>query len=300
VVLILVATTCMASTVFATFPGANGRIAYTDYGGITIIHTIQPDGTDRTSLTTGFDPSWSANGRWLTFARRVDHKTDIFMIRDDGSAERRLTDTPRCEHDPSFAPGGRRVLYTSSTGGTCLGGGYGELASGSIVTIQTDGSTRRRLRRGLSFARPVFSPDGKHVAYTRGDEIRVMRSNGTHSRILYEDRYLDGGRAFLDYSPDGRHIVFNRGTPGDVRRPLQPREMGSDGSHPGPACTPGPFQPVFAPGGEGFAASGHVGPLEDFSTDILVGDCNQNRRLTNYWAVGGNAESPSWQPLPGG
>src|SRR5437588_708583 len=61
-----------------SFPGLNGKIAYTSNRNSTFLHThldifvINPDGTGETQLTTDslcFQPSWSADGSKIVFTQ---------------------------------------------------------------------------------------------------------------------------------------------------------------------------------------------------------------------------------------
>jgi hypothetical protein len=53
----------------ATFPGKNGRIAYSVFGERTddAIYTIGPDGGAKTKLTRGYQPSYSPDGKRLAY-----------------------------------------------------------------------------------------------------------------------------------------------------------------------------------------------------------------------------------------
>jgi TolB protein len=66
-----------------------------DSGGLDWdLNLIRPDGSGLTTLTKGFYPRWSPDGEWVSFMRYEDGESDIYLIRPDGSDERRLTDWP--------------------------------------------------------------------------------------------------------------------------------------------------------------------------------------------------------------
>src|SRR5918995_1362740 len=53
----------------ATFPGKNGRIAYSAFGERTddAIYTIGPDGGAKTKLARGYQPSFSPDGKRIAY-----------------------------------------------------------------------------------------------------------------------------------------------------------------------------------------------------------------------------------------
>ena len=62
----------------ATFPGANGRIAFGDFAGRQIF-SIQPDGRGRMRLThtarrVNSQPAWSADGSQIVYVRQTANR----------------------------------------------------------------------------------------------------------------------------------------------------------------------------------------------------------------------------------
>jgi hypothetical protein len=85
-------------------------------------------------------------------------------------------------------------------------GGQGRLAfdsQGQIYTINPDGSSLTALGVGTY---PRWSPDGQRIAYQRGGDIWVMRSDGSHQ---HEITTL-GDAAEPAWSASGHKIVFVR------------------------------------------------------------------------------------------
>jgi hypothetical protein len=280
-----------ASPASATYPGANGRIAYEasfKAGLPSYIHTIRPDGTGERGLGVGFDPSWSANGRRIAFARWVGRRSDIFVMDADGTHRERVTATPyQTETAPYFAPGGQRLVFDRVRT-------QGESVGPSVIgSIRLDGMHYERLATH-AFA-PEFSPDGRHIVYTK-DGIWVMRRDGSHKRRLTDDQY----DLHPDYRPGGRRIVLaHHGVASYINL---------DGS---PASGPCNGE-IYSPDGTRVAWSqlfgGHFGqPREYKGSDIWTtwaspGPCDRGRRVTHYERdLGyGFAYDPSWQPLPNG
>ena len=68
------------------------------------------------ALTRGSHPRYSRDGRWISFARVTAGQSDVWIMRADGSAKRRVTNTGYDEETPSPSPDGRFVVYASSRG----------------------------------------------------------------------------------------------------------------------------------------------------------------------------------------
>ena len=104
-----------APSVYATFPGGNGRIAfgaieYSDESNDDTreIVSIRPDGSSPRLLAgnSAEHPAYRPDGHMIAFVR----PGGIFLMRSDGSAKRRLFSGPY--GDPDWAPDGRRLVVT--------------------------------------------------------------------------------------------------------------------------------------------------------------------------------------------
>jgi hypothetical protein len=191
----------------ATFPGANGLIAYTGAGGV---HTIRPSGQgDRTLGPDGLSatPSWSPDGTRIAFTRTVNFdplsggNNEIFSMRSDGTDVRRLTQSPRRDSNPAYSPNGRRIVFTR-TGNSAPW----------VMTMRTDGSDLQRLGKGVAYQ---YSIGGRWITYyvflgttQNPPSIWAMHPNGTDKhRLVSLGR---GGGVFNDFAPDGKHFLFTR------------------------------------------------------------------------------------------
>ena len=125
--------------------------------------------------------------------------TGVFIANADGTGERLLLGNPALDSNPSFAPDGRWVLFTSSRNG-----------SADIYRLQTDGSHLQRLTDDPSFDdQAVMSPDGRHVAFvssrTGQAEIFVL---DLRTRRLHNLTNHPAGDYRPAWSRDGRWIAF--------------------------------------------------------------------------------------------
>lgn len=206
---------------YATAPGANGRIAFSQgdllpEGDVSIhsdIFTILPNGSGLRQLThvpegqTAGSPDWSPDGSSIAFERTgADGGFEIWTMNADGSGRTRLTHDPRFDDfQPSWSPDGESIVFSRCDRP------FGFTVSCEIELMRADGSERTKLTRGHWLnVRPAFSPDGEWIAFgsTRGgfqNAIWRMRVDGSQLSRLTSPEL----RAFWpDWAPDGRHIVF--------------------------------------------------------------------------------------------
>jgi Tol biopolymer transport system component len=127
---------------------------------VTAIWTVPITGGEARRLTTddtdATQPSWSPDGRSLTFQAYRDGNYHVYTMRPDGTDLRQLTSGPFDHREPRFSPDGTAIAFSSD-----LGGSYGvhtvDLATGAITPL-TDTAADE--------AMPAWSRDGRRLAFT--------------------------------------------------------------------------------------------------------------------------------------
>jgi TolB protein len=168
-----------------------------------------------------YNPSFSADGKWIVFTSERGGSADIYRVHVDGSGLERLTDDPAYDDQASLSPDGSTLAFVSSREG-----GFANL------WLQDLSSRRARplVKVNAGSFRPAWSPDGKWIAFTsdrdtererwdggwelvQSTALYVVRPDGSSLRRLTEPgKYAGSPR----WSADGRHIVFYQSTPRDV------------------------------------------------------------------------------------
>jgi dipeptidyl aminopeptidase/acylaminoacyl peptidase len=285
---VLVAGLAVAATapvVDATFPGRNGRVAFTsfefsaeDNSYQSWIISIRPDGSAPRVLAKGRpeDAVYRPDGHMIAFARP---RGGIFLMRSDGSAERRLLSGPYGE--PDWSPDGRRLVLTRTRSPRGL--------------VIWDRGEVRALTTGSTAA---WSPKGKLIAFTRPDlrygatSVYVMSSRGCCVR-----RLAPGDEP--EWSPDGRRITFTSGRGGNVMSSIRP-----DGTGLRRLGRVHGTNPVYAPNGKQVAYVKNI-QHSGFSADAVFTMRSDGRQRTRIFdtvgapVVAGNFVSRlDWQPRP--
>jgi TolB protein len=188
----------------STYPGTNGRIAYsTGTGTAREIATILPNGTSPQTLTTDAledaEPRVSADGGTLVF-RRADGDEDVWTIPSADGVETQVTTDPGDDEGADFSPTGEKFAFTSDRA---------PVNSQEVYSMDSDGSNVKRLTKKGTNENPAYSPDGGKIAFISDrdgdDEVFVMKANGKKQKQLTRNGAVEGDP---EWSPTGKLIVF--------------------------------------------------------------------------------------------
>ena len=194
------------------------------------------DGDDRQRLTNDTeiqtDPSWSPDGSTIAYIHWCDMPGEqgafdltLYLMNRDGTDQRPLLgcSAKRFISNANWSPDGRRIAFEVATARPPARSGGGRQSD--IAVINVDGTGLRRLTRTAAHeTHPVWSPDGRRIAFTsdrharRGRlellgpafELYTMRADGrdieriTHNRVPDLHRRLESLRGAHGLGGSGR------------------------------------------------------------------------------------------------
>jgi tricorn protease len=143
-----------------------------------------PDGGKATRLTehayADSSPAWSPDGKKILFASDRTGTTDLYLLEHDDAEHpditkahkfktTRLTNTIGEESAAAFSPDGKQIAF---------------IREGKLWLMKPDGTDQKVLVGGQKILDYAWSPDGKHVVYTRMDgsfaaEVYIAATDGS-------------------------------------------------------------------------------------------------------------------------
>ena len=163
-------------------------------------------------------------------------------------------------HEPDVSPDGRRSS-------ACWWGPRPPRAGDRADRRRR--AAHRSCRRARPRLRPAFSPDGRHIAYSRWKpggfrDIHVYDLATAPDRALWVDRAMDIDPRF---SPDGRYVVFSSDRTGIYN--LYAYELATERLYQVTNVLSGAFQPTVSPDGHRLVFTGFTTDGFDSLDDAL-------------------------------
>ena len=158
-----------------------------------------------------FFSDWSPDGGRIAFDFADGTSEHLATMDPNGRHVRQLTFGKGIQEVPKWSPDGRWITFDASPDFPDEPGFHTD-----IWTMRADGTGARQLTSGAFDVEPVFSPDGRRIAFGRItgvdaqgfqlEAVYVINTDGTHLREVVPPL---ADLEHPDWSPDGAWISFN-------------------------------------------------------------------------------------------
>ncbi len=294
----------IAAPASATYPGANGEIAYARYGGKPVpstVRTIGPEGArGRVLARPGIglpDAEWSPDGTKvaMVLGKEPNRIVMLDLLTDERSLVIRSDDVPDTRFIDSLgiSPDGDEIVFCAVPRGA---------GNVSLFTVGVDGSALTDISGHRQECSPDWGPTDRIAAEVQGySKIVTMDPDGSNRVVVIRGRDADRALIFSSpsWSPDGARIVVGSTSADEVRPDLW--IVDADGSNLAALTDTDrrtEHAPIFSPDGARIAflrANARDGyPPSDIFT--MAADGSDLQRVTDTPNL---REYPrSWQALP--
>ena len=162
------------------------------------------------SVSGGSDNDLSADGKQIAFISRGE----VFVASTEYNTVKKITDTPEAEADVVFSPDGKQLAYASERDGVW------NIYTAEIVRKEDISFPYATLieekplfkNNKIDRRAPVFSPDGKELAYIEDrDRLMIMNLGTGKTRQITDGSqcYSTTGSFSYSWSPDGKWILMS-------------------------------------------------------------------------------------------
>ena len=202
----------------------DGRTLAADMQGS--IWTMPATGGPMRRITDLFNdarqPTWSPDGKWVTFFGYRDGGYDIWVVAPDGSQQHKLTAGPYDDREPAWSHDGTKLAFSSDRG-TSPGGNYNIW----MLDVRT-GALSQLTSNPAEDYMPSWSPDDREVAFASNRDggtavWAIAIANGAERKLLTADGTVDAP----SWGPGGQ-VVYHVTSRGQSRYELDGRPLTGD------------------------------------------------------------------------
>jgi tricorn protease len=154
----------------------------------------------------------SPTGKEVAFIFRGE----VFVTSVEGSATKRITNTPEQERGVKFSPDGKSLYYASERNGRWSIYETRRTREDEPYFYASTVLKESQLIPGASqVTQATYSPDGKEIAFVEGrSSLKVYTPETKATRVILTTKDIDEGEQEFEWSPDGKWLLFDLSVPG--------------------------------------------------------------------------------------